>query len=344
MTRVAVDARIASVGLTCPVGLTAKAAIAAVEAGVTRFELVDAVLDPTAQPVSASRLSSLGERRLDRAASLAVAAIRDALEPLDASSFPDPIPCLLASGHPTAGGDLDPGALALEIRRGLGDHPVELAWPSKPTTMRGRAAFFEALESAVALIAIGKPAVVVGATDSLADEASLSDAARTNRVISKRNLDGNIYGEAAAFVLLVHPHHVHARSSLGSVFSLAKATEPRPITNPEPSTALGLADLFRQLRATHPQRLGAVYNGISCEGFYGMEFSNAYLRNNALMPEPLRNHVVGNAFGDVGAAAGAVAFVQAVAALKPRRGPAVQTALAYGSSDDGGVGGCIVKR
>ncbi len=347
MSKAAVAARVAALGLACPMGLRVDAALAAVGAGVNRFVFVEPVLDLAAEPVSASKLDnpSLGDTRLDRAVALGVAAIRDALSPFAADAFCAPVPCLLAAPEPTAGGDLDALALVGGLRRGLADHPVELQFPDKLSAAQGRAGFFEALESAVALLATNRaPAVLVGGTDSLVDVATLKDMSRTNRLISKVNLDGNVFGEAAAFALLVHPHQLpHARSK-GEILAIAKAKEPRPITVPEPSTALGLSEVFRALRASHPGRVGAVMNGVSCEGFYGMEFSNAYLRNVGLMPEPLRNHTVGNAFGDVGAAAGAVAFVQAVCALDPRRGPKVASALAYASSDGGAVGGCIVRR
>lgn len=346
-SKAAVSARVASLGLACPVGLNATAALAAVDAGVNRFVFVEPVLDLAADPVSASKLETpaLGETRLDRAVALGIAGIRDALSSFGEDSFPAPIPCLLAAPEPTAGGDLDAMALAGGLRRGLADHRVELRFPDKLSAARGRAGFFEALGSAVALLATSQaPAVLVGGTDSLVDIPTLEDMSKTNRLLSKINLDGNVFGEAAAFALVVHPHHLPLAQSKGEILAIATSQEPRPITVPEPSTALGLAEVFRSLRACHAGRLGAVMNGVSCEGFYGMEFSNAYLRNVELMPEPLRNHIVGNAFGDVGAAAGAVAFVQAVSALNPRRGPKVQSALAYGSSDSGAVGGCIVRR
>lgn len=346
MSKAAVAARVVSVGLACPVGLDATAALAAVDAGINRFVFVEPVLDLAGDPVSASKLETpvLGDTRLDRAVALGIAAIRDALSPFGKDSFPDPVPCLLAAPEPTAGGDLDALLLAGGLRRGLSGHPVELLFPDKLSAARGRAGFFDALESAVALLATNRaPAVLVGGTDSLVDVTTLQDMSKRNRLLSKINLDGNVFGEAAAFALLVHPRLLPHAQSKGEVLAIAKAQEPRPIIAVEPSTSLGLAELFRTLRACHPGRLGAVMNGVSCEGFYGMEFSNAYLRNVELMPEPLRNHTVGNAFGDVGAAAGAVAFVQAVSALNPRRGPKVSSALAYGSSDSGAVGGCIVR-
>lgn len=345
MSGVAVRARVVGLGVACPVGLTSVSSFAAIEAGINRFEFVDGVIDRTAQPVSASRLAGLPETRLERAVTLGAAAIRDAVEGVAANSFPEPIPCLLGSPEPTAGGNLESTALTAGLRQSLLDLPVPLHWPARPTAMKGRAAFFDALQAGLALLATrATPAVLVGATDSLADASSLRAAAAANRVQSKLNLDGNVFGEGAAFALLVHPHYAQRGDSHGEVLCLARDEEPRPIGVPEPSTSLGLAAVFRSLRAAHSERVGAVFCGVSCEGFYGMEFSNAYLRNVGLMPEPLRSHTIGNALGDVGAGAGAIAFAQSINALAPRRGPAVRTALAYASSDSGGVGGCIVQQ
>lgn len=347
MSAAAVAARVASVGLACPLGLSTSSTMAAIDAGLSRFNLVESVLDPAAQPVAASRLEqpAQGESRLERAISLGVAAVKDALSTFTEKTLRGPVPCVLAAPEPTAGGDLEAPALVHGIRAALQDHPIELEWPAKLSATQGRAAFFDALESAIALLATKRaPIVLVGATDCLVDESTLQGMTTNNRHLSKTNLDGAMFGEAASFVLLAHPHSLPAAQSRGEVLSIADAVEPRPITSADPSTSLGLAELFRKLRATHPDRVGAVFCGVSCEGFYGMELSNAYLRNAALMPEPFRSHTIGNTLGDVGAASGAVAFAQAITSLQPRRGPAVRSALAYGSSDGGAVRGCIVRR
>ena len=71
-------------------------------------------------------------------------------------------------------------------------------------------------------------------------------------------------------------------------------------------------------------------------------------RNAALMPEPMRWRPLYPALGDVGAAAGAISLVQALAHLAPSSvvdpWDANASALAYASSNAGLVGGAIVTR
>jgi 3-oxoacyl-[acyl-carrier-protein] synthase-1 len=86
---------------------------------------------------------------------------------------------------------------------------------------------------------------------------------------------------------------------------------------------------------------------LSCqtgESFFAQEFVQAYLRNAALMPEPLTTDLVAESLGDVGAAAGAVQSALALEkGLLPELPENPSRVLIYGCSDHGQVGATVVE-
>jgi 3-oxoacyl-[acyl-carrier-protein] synthase I len=348
----AVVARVAGMGLACPVGLRSRPALAAMDAGITRFVERDDVTHADGS-VKASMLGLLDpqQSRAERITWLARHALDEALAGL--GHVAGPLPCLLALPARDVGPRIDAGALQrafADAHTGTGAR-VQVVVASQRPLEDGRAGVFQALEAALALLALGRePLVLVGGVDSLVDPATLAALAARNRLLGRTNFDGIIPGEGAAFVLLGHPSAVARQHTLALVRGNAVAREPRPFSAAEPivSTSAGLTSVFRTLLAAVGERVDEVFAATTGEGYFGREFAHAYLRNAALMPEPLRHTPLSSALGDAGAAAGAIALVQAIARLGPhgpgnRAGPG-RLCLAYGSSDGGLVGGCVVGR
>lgn len=333
-------AHIIGVGMACPVGLYARAALTAMRAGIVRFTEVDDMVGPGG-PVRASMLAMLGREatRTERAAAFARRALREASFGLGELSGWR-LPCFFALPEPGIGPRIE-----LEtLMRGIGELVTDSGGSLRPARVveAGRAGVFEALEAALALLARGeeKFALVAG-IDSLADPETLVDLADRNRLLGRTNLDGIIPGEGAACVLLCHPGVVTRQQVLARVLSTAVAREPLPFiaAGDRVSAAEGLSSVFRKLRTDVAGRVDQVFAGTTGQSYFGREFAHAYLQNEALMPEPLQCELLSHALGDVGAAAGAICIVQAVAKLSAQR-----TGLAYASSDSGLVGGCVVTR
>jgi 3-oxoacyl-[acyl-carrier-protein] synthase I len=345
-------ARVIGVGLACPVGLRSAPALAAMRAGITRIVERDDVEGPGG-PARAHTLSTLEPQtpRLERILALARHALREAVANLR-GPFTAPVRCLVALPEPGLGPRIDPDPLA----RGLGlttaeGDPIPLELGPHTVFDGGRAGAFQALEAALAVMAVQpRQLCVVGGVDSRVDPVTLAALAARNRLLGATNIDGVIPGEGAAFVLLGHPSLVDRRHALAHVVATRVAQEPIPFdtAGPRVSASLGLAAVFRALRTEHAGRVDELFAGTTGEVYFGRELSHAYLRNEPLMPEPMRAQTLGSLVGDVGAAAGAMSLVQAIASLQPsrlaERPPPNQTALAYGSSDGGIVGGCIVAR
>jgi len=90
------------------------------------------------------------------------------------------------------------------------------------------------------------------------------------------------------------------------------------------------------------RRVDAVFACQPGEAFWPTEFSRAYLRNAALMPEPLQVRTVGECLGDAGAGAGPV-MLGAALYRRGRRAQDGSRTLVYGCADGGKVGACVVE-
>lgn len=345
--------RVVSHGLACPLGLTTDTAMAALHAGIRPLVESERILDGAGEPARGFMLGRLPEDapRLARASTLARFALAEACAPL-ASERSGVVPCFLALPEPTDGPALDLGrvesALAEVVRGATGGLGLEVG--PRRAFPRGRAGALLALRAASSALMRGEHAVaLVGGVDSRVDGVTLQALADGDRLLGRRNRDGLLPGEGAAFVLLANPRAVGADRAVAHIPGCAVATEPNPRGDGGPCQALGLTSVFHELRSQHQGRTDVVVSAQTGEGEYEREFSYAYLRNASLMPEPLRTLVLGSRLGDAGAAAGAMALVVAIAGLRPAealpwRGPRYGSALVHAESDGGAVGGCIVVR
>lgn len=324
-------ARVAGIGLASPLGLYSAAAIAAARAGLTRVQIFDGVVG-RGDDVRVSRLvEDDREDRASRMALLAAHAFREALAPVSNHSRYR-IPCWLSLPQ-----GIDPGGLLPTAQTVL-----------HATVDMGRAGFFVAMQQAMALLERGgTPLVVVAGIDSLVDRPTLEQLALANRILGRSNPDGIIPGEGVACVVLGAPSAVPRNATLGHVLPPQTAVEPIPYNDRSGPASNGraLGRIFRTLAGQTGRRVDEVFAGVTTEAFYGRELSHACLRAPSLMPEPLRTHNVSEAFGDLGAAAGAIALVSAIGSFRGclRRPAANTSSLVYASSDDGWIGGCIAR-
>ncbi|PTL77207.1 3-oxoacyl-ACP synthase [Vitiosangium sp. GDMCC 1.1324] len=337
-------AQVVGLGLCTPVGTSTHMTLASLRAGLVRFSRTE-VLDEVAEPVRASRLSLLDDSltRTQRMAALArqaLAGVRPLLDTLP----PGRVPLYLGLPEAGLGARLDQealvGALLAETEGRLEVVKVHES---------GRAAFFEALASAQKDLHSGRAGALalVGAVDSLADTASLKALVGARLHLGRRNPDGRIPGEAAGFVAMARPGAPKSLKleATGVLLGTALAMEPKPFSQRGPSLAEGLTEVLHALRrnaVTGARRVDAVLACQPGDSFWGTEFTRAYLRNAALMPEPLRVHVAGEGLGDAGAGAGPVMLGVALHRARWRQ-PSARRTLVYGSADGGRVGACIVE-
>ncbi len=347
-------------GACTPLGLTAAATWAEVRAGTTRFAETG-VADAAGDPVRACSLPLLGSHasRIERVAALLTEAVAECLGSTVASELPEPLAVLLVL---PAGATLEPvdaGPVCRAVRR-VCPPGLELALAEEETVRGGRAGLFRALSAAGARLTRGTDAaVLVAAADSRCDPASLSILSEAHRTLGRTNPDGLLPGEGAGAALLASASHAQRRAwpAVAHVLAVARATEPHPARGDVPSGAEGLSTAFRRLR-TDPlagtTRTDCVLSCQTGESAWEREFAYAYLRNDALMPEPLVITHLAASIGDAGAGTAAVhlalapdrldALESSVAGTSSEQDLPARRGLLYGSASDGSVGACVVER
>ncbi|MCY1072971.1 beta-ketoacyl synthase N-terminal-like domain-containing protein [Archangium lansingense] len=344
------EVAVLGLGLCTPLGLTARTTQVEMAAGTVRFFLTE-VLDRKGEPLRASRLTLLEPHRTrsERMGALATTALHDCLKEARVEKT-EPLPLVLALPTPGSGPAVDEESLLRALAEVAA--PARLQVRPEGLCRDGRAGFFVALARAMELLLSGHARrVVVGAVDSLCDPGSLEHLLARRRLLCSSAREGILPGEGAGFVLLARasaPRRDGPRAQ-GRIHALALAKEPRHRLQTEPSLAEGLTSVFRQLHA-HPaagsRRVAHVLSCQTGEAYWGHEFNRAYLRNAALMPEPLVGHLVAESQGDVGAGAGAIQLGHALhvlGELDPEHEQALR-ALVYGCSDEGRVGAFIISR
>jgi len=336
--------QVVGLGLCTPIGTSRHMTLASLRAGLVRFAETE-VLDDLGHPVRASRLSLLDVAlsRTERMMALARQALAGVRPVLTAQSR-GRVPLYLGLSETGMGAAVEQEALVAALMAEAGGR-LEVV----KVYATGRAAFFEALSTARADLRSGRTGALalVGAVDSLGDKVSLEALAAARLHLGRQNPDGRIPGEAAGFVALARPgaSRTLGLEAMGVLLGTALAVEPRAFMGREPSLAEGLTEALRVLR--HDAVAGArrVDGVLACqpgESFWGTEFTQAYLRNTALMPEPLRVGVAGEGLGDAGAGAGPVMMGVALHRARWWDGGPRRT-LVYGCADGGRVGACIAE-
>lgn len=327
--------------LCTPVGLCAAMVASQVAAGTKGFTELDVALDD-GDRVRGSRLALLdgSHDRTDRMAALCTAAAAEITLALRREHVEGSVPVFLGLPPEESGGVLDLAGVTASIEETLelvitAELRDEWMYPT------GRAAFFHALEAALLHVRAGRaPYALAGAVDCLCDDDSVNGLVVDRRILGQV-LDGVLPGEGAGFVL-IGPDP--GEGSVVRVLGVTHAREPHPFRAPEPNLAEGLTAAFAALRARPScggRRLDAVFACQTGEGHWTREFTAAYLRNPAFMPEPLRYHVVAEAHGDAGAASGVIQLVTAAGAYAG--GAPERRALVYGCDDAGEIGACVIE-
>lgn len=357
-----------------PLGFDAATSTSEMLAGSVVFGETETT-DAKGEPLRASRLSLIadGASRTERMVALAATALRahlETVEVLRGRSSLHRIPVFLALPEEGFAGDVVVGAMRralTEVAESVAPG-LRLEFPASGAVASGRAGVFHALALAMAELESGRArAVLVGGVDSWCDPVSLAYLAAAKRVLGEENSDGLIPGEGAGFALVV-PAAMKIPEELDALRLLAVAIgrEQRHFLQNEPNLAKGLAGVFRCLRTdarAGSRRADLVLSCQTGESYWAEEFSRAYLRNAALMPEPLRISLVAEGLGDIGAASGMVQLAAAITRAKrgdeiasaelslalslpagssPRGSAAPRRAVIYGCSDTGLAGGCVV--
>jgi 3-oxoacyl-[acyl-carrier-protein] synthase-1 len=328
-------------GAVCSVGLDAPAACAAIRAGVAGFAELD-VVDRGGQWLRGGRAPVDGAvSGTARRIRLLAMAVREAVEgPVKELGSVAVVLC--------AGDDLsaaDRVAFISTCDAELERHVPHRSSTHDTTVGGGRAAIVAALVRARQLLAQRRcDHVLIGAVDSLLSKRLLASLERDDRLVTSRNSDGFLPGEASAAILVGRLDASRDRDAVACL-GLGTANDTSTIANDVPLRANGLALAIRTALAEAgctPSDLDLRIADLSGEQYYFKEAALALSRVLRQRKAQLHLWNPADCIGEVGTAIGPMVLVLAKAALEKRfaAGPGI---LCHFSGDQG-LRGAIVLR
>lgn len=331
------------VGLVTAVGLCAPASCAAFRAKIsnpteTRF------IDGAGQWIMAHQVElEQPWRGLSKLARMAARAIKEALQDVPRLQWAK-VPMLLCVAEPERPGRLGSldAQLAPMIQDLLGDGP-RFDHARSAQVAQGRVGVAVALKGARRLLAETEvPHVLVVATDSLITWPTLGPLEREDRLLTERNSNGFMPGEAAGALLLGRAGTAGAAAATSqggelTITGLGFASEAAYIASDEPLRGDGLANAIRAALddadlAMHD--IDCRITDVSGEHYYFKEAALALSRTLRQRKEEFDIWHPAECTGEVGAASGATVLTLAHAACAKRYtlGPRV---LAHWANDSG---------
>jgi 3-oxoacyl-[acyl-carrier-protein] synthase I len=322
---------LSSFGMVTPLGLRADSSVAAMTAGVCRFEESD-YRDNAGNPIVVSRLGAIAptlphrERVLQMLALSVEEALRNRPEAHTGS-----IPILLVLGEIERSRHLD--GLTQDLHDTLRD---ALGWrldlQRSETSHNGYTGGFRALHRALHVLATtDAPCCLVAGVDSMLHASSLLWLNRSARLKTETQTDGVVPGEAAACVL------VDRNEGPLRILGIGAATEPSTRDNDTPLRGEGMT--LAGQRALHNAGLSMTdmdlrIADIAGESYAAREHTLAVTRLLRSRKEIFPLWLPAETLGDTGAASGLVQLVLAAhAGTNGQR---------YFCSSSGVQGDCVV--
>jgi 3-oxoacyl-[acyl-carrier-protein] synthase-1 len=337
------QAEVLAVGMTTAVGLHARAAAAAIRAGINKARekssirnkrrrrqvmalVADEYLPPLVPALEHVGMSDANARMLQLAGGAlaqAVALCGEVMPPL-LLALPEVRPDFPDMIHP---------GLVTQLATQAG---VRLDLRASRIYRQGGAGGLIALSEALALLAAEKaPYVVVGGVDTFLDLARLGALDGEDRLHGSSK-DGFIPGEGAAFLFL-GSRALRRRLKLppvARVTGVGLGVEKGHRYSPEPYRGDGLAQAFRALFDGLPAdapKVSCVYAGFNGESMPAKEWGVAQIRNSKRFAEDVSVEHPADCVGDTGAALGPL--MVALAAMGIRDGYRKEPCLVWSTSD-----------
>ena len=316
-------------GLVTSVGLSAAAAAAAIRAGVSNAQLTR-FMDWGGEWIAAHVVPIESPDPRAKLLQMAATAIGECLASVacESSTGTALVLCLPEASRPSTGNEVGESAVA-ELSSMVGTNFSAHSC----TISAGRVGGFVALHRARTLLYEGKAdAVLVAGVDSYVNWPTLSHLENRYRLLTSKNSDGFMPGEAAAAVMVTRPVPGTALRCDGLGFAQESATIEASL----PLRADGLVEAIRAAARDadcRPQDFELRITGISGEHYY---FKEAALAVSRLIRDSMSEAELwhpADCVGEVGAAAGPLAVI--VAATACAKGYATAARILCHLSNDG---------
>lgn len=236
-----IDLAVQRCGVVCHVGLSAPAACAAIRCGLNNFSETRFMNDSGEWITAAQVPLETPYRGRAKLAYMAAMAVQEAAAGLtdDEIRTTPLVLCLPEAARPGRMTDIDPSLLQ-EIREITGfpfhHHSAVIA--------DGRVGGAKAIDQANALIRTGRyPRVVIVGTDSYVTAGILAALEKENRILTEKNSNAFIPGEAAAAVLLVPAKA--ARNAAVAITGIGFGREQAHIRSDHPLRADGMVQAVK---------------------------------------------------------------------------------------------------
>lgn len=334
--------RIAGIGMITPLGGDARSSIAAIRAGVSRYEgssffnsqdkpMITTSVPNESLPELNEELKWIGlSGREKRVLRLAEPALKQAL-----ADYADdtPIPLFLAGPEILPGGSKPISAKLLSYLVKQTNASIDLKLSRYFAV--GRAGMLEAIALAFRYFeATDAHYVLVGGVDSYLDVATLSTLNLENRVLAENTNDAFVPGEGACFLLLKsYKAPADTKNPGVALYQPGLGVEKGHRFSNEPYQGQGLSDAIRQAlgQANSDIKISTIYSSLNGESFFAKEFGVATMRNSSAFFESYTHMHPADCYGDLGAATAGVLIALAESNLKQRPKPTQE--LIYCSSD-----------
>lgn len=328
-----------AMGMSCPVGLHWLTACAAMRAGIDCKQELD-YLDDDGELLTGSVLSLLEHMPTPRARWVRLLAwsLRDALQPLSREQVMH-LPVALALPADARGLVPESASVIAELNA-IWDEDLGLDPRNVQIVCEQAYGGFRALAWAREHVAAQR-ACVVGAADSLIGVGPLAQLYRSKRLLTDKNPDGVIPGEASACVLL----HAAREQAMAGIRGLGFGREVGLLDNDIPLRADGIVAATRAALAESGLEFHDLDFRVSDAAGESYHFKEQSLLSTRLLRQrkdsfPLE--LPADALGYTGAAAGLIGLVSAVESLVRGKAPGPR-AIVYAGNDWGDRAAVIVE-
>lgn len=319
-------------GLLTGVGLDAPASCAAMRSGIDNFTETH-FFDEAGEPIVASTVPLPGDHRgREKLVHLAAAAIRESLSGVGAAA--ERIPLLLCTADPGRPGRIEglDDRLLADIQAELG-----LRFHARSAVIAGgRTGGVAAIAAAAKIVAAeALPGAVVAGVDSFVTHLTLSAYLTRGRLLTRRNSNGFIPGEAAGAIFLGPA--AGAGTPRLEVAGIGFGRETATLDSEAPLRAEGLVAAIRAALAEARLEMSAIDYRIADLNGEQYGFREAALAMTRLVRAPKERFDLwhpADTIGETGAAV--VPAIIAVAAAAGRKGYAPGPRALCHVGDDGG--------
>lgn len=303
---------IAATGMITPIGENSETTIAAVKAGINRYQdspftnkysypmklasIPDELL-PKLKPTLSKKPIKSRQMRMISMASVAIN------EVFNSVSLDHSVPLFLAT--PESIINCESGIDEHFLQQIIDQSEADIDLQNSRLFNTGRAGGIQAINLVFEYFkTTGQNYALVGGVDTFIDSNILGCLDEQDRVLAEESLQGFVPGEASSFMLFVSEQMKHKFPNIKSeVFKPGISQEPGHFYSEEPMLGNGLTEAFKlAIESAQVNKIDVIYGSLNGESFQSKEFGIAMTRNSQSISTQCNVEHPADCYGDLGAA------------------------------------------